>query len=658
MKHRIRSLSITLLGLLAASAAWFLPSSAIIDGLSYDLLLGMAPLSRQENGVIVIGIDDESLDRYREPLVMWHRQLAGTITAATSGGAAGIGLDLIPTLAMERIAPGLDVALMQAIRSAARQGTEVFLGFSAGRHGTMPEKKFAMTASGLGYLNLFPDRDGTVRRQTVSISGPQGKTALSLAMLLAQETGTLAPGTYNGTYVDYRRPPMATVSLARVLEFAEKKDTPALRRLFSGKIVLVGVTSPRLPDMHRVPATLSLGEHGFLSGVHIHAYMIESIRHGRLRRDAPTPVDLLLLLVTGAAACTLVLRREPRKAMLALAGLALLLALGIFLGFTSGLVLSTSAALCGILLPSTTGLFFRLAHQHQFADTLSRYFRTYVNLDRLEEIMANPRARLQHERELRQSIARGEQHLCYQPKVEAVNGLIAGMEALVRWRKASGEFVSPGHFVPLAEETGLVGALTELIVGRACQFARLLAENAPGGRSAAPKISVNLSARDLERPDLVGFLLTAAGNHGIEPRQLDLEITESALIHDMKTAIDKISALREAGFSISIDDFGTGHSSLGYITRIPFDYLKIDKSLIDTIATDNRARAVVSAIVAMAGSLGAKVVAEGVEDADQLQILRELGCDQIQGYVFSRPLEEQQMLELVASAKVFGTDRA
>ena len=168
-----------------------------------------------------------------------------------------------------------------------------------------------------------------------------------------------------------------------------------------------------------------------------------------------------------------------------------------------------------------------------------------------------------------------------------------------------------------------------------------------------PKISINLSAQDLERPDLGDLLQKNMATYHIESQYIDLEITESSVIHDMTEAIEKISSLRDLGFTISIDDFGAGYSSLGYITQIPLDYLKVDKSLIDHVTDDQRSSAVVQAIVAMARGLGVKVIAEGVEEYEQLHHLQSTGCDQVQGYIFSKPLPDEQILELIKSGKIF-----
>jgi len=652
---RIQSVTITLLSLIMAGAAWLLPFSSVIDGLIYDLMLSSIQVSKQESEVIIIGIDDESLSRYREPLVMWHAQISDVIKSASEGGARSIGIDMIPAVSMERIAPGLDRRLMQAIRSATTRGTKVYLAFSVGKYGMMPENKFSLTASGLGYLNLFPDRDGIVRRQIVSMKNQEGQTAYSLALLLANSPVSEDSETCNDTYIDYGQPSGKIISLSNVLQLAEAQNTVALRDLFNEKIVLIGVTSPKLKDIHRVPLTLDIDDKGSLTGVQIHALMIQSIRDGAPRRDAPKAFNILLLTILGVLAGYFFLNWPPQRALLNLLGLVLLASLIYYIIFYSGYVLSASSALFGLLVPAATGLFVRLTREYHFTDSLNRFFRTYVDLGRLENIMANPRTRLRQEKQLRRAIERREPFVYYQPKVDVGDGSIVGMEALVRWIRPNGDFVSPRDFVSLAEETGLVNKLTEIVFECACSFARTLLKETVSRQKPIQRIAINLSARDLGRPDLIQYLQRTTDHLCVDPKQIDLEITESSFIHSMDAVVRKISSLKEAGFSISIDDFGTGFSSLGYITKIPFDNLKIDKSLIDHIAMEKRAYAVVSAIIAMSKSLGFRVIAEGVEHMPQLYLLKGLGCDQVQGYLFSCPIEENKMLELIKSGKSFDT---
>ena len=636
-----------------AVALWLLPFSYLIDGFVYDLGLRIGIVHKQNNNVVVVGIDDESLNNNQLPLVLWHNQLASVIDGITAGGAKRLGIDLIPAVSMEHIAPELDRRLMQAIRSAGTQGTEVILGFSVGLYGVMPARKFAFAATDLGFLNLFPDPDGVVRRQVLSMRDKTDNLAYSSAMLLAKPPPLLSQGGLNNTFINYRQPLPLTVSFLHVLQLAEDKNKAALQSLFKDKIVLIGTTTRKLHDIHKVPKVPQLSGDGFIAGVHILALMTSSLESQIIIREPAKKYVLLLLCVLGVISTYCFLHWPPFRALILLTGLMITTGYGSYLVFRYGYVIPASAVLYGITVPAIIGLLFRLTHEYQLKSTLNRFFRSYVNLERFEYIMEDPRARLKQERELKSSIKHQEQILYYQPKVDIKNGSIVGMEALVRWIKPDGSFVPPEDFIPLAEETGLVSKLTEIILEQASSFAATLGHTSYGENGRTPRISVNLSARDLERTDLVTFLQGVVAHQNINPGSLDLEITESSVIQGLDEAIEKITALQGMGFTISIDDFGTGYSSLGYITRIPFNYLKIDKSLIDDMTTDQRSLAVVQAIIAMAQGLGAKVIAEGVEEIEQLLHLQQLGCDQVQGYIFSKPLGQREMLELIRSGKIF-----
>jgi len=253
--------------------------------------------------------------------------------------------------------------------------------------------------------------------------------------------------------------------------------------------------------------------------------------------------------------------------------------------------------------------------------------------------------RLQVERDLRTAIDEGEIVAYYQPKVDLASGRVSGMEALVRWRKRDGEVVSPAEFMPLAEETGLIVKVDELMIHKACQFARSVNN---GVTTQNPlTVSVNLSAKDLERDDLVECIVDAVQENGIKSRFMELEVTESAIIRNVDRASEILGSLRGCDFNISIDDFGTGYSSLNYVTRLPINIIKIDRAFIRDLTADHKAQSVARAIILMAHELGMSVVAEGVETLEQLEFLRSINCDTIQGYLFSPPLPEDRMLQLL-----------
>jgi diguanylate cyclase (GGDEF)-like protein len=234
--------------------------------------------------------------------------------------------------------------------------------------------------------------------------------------------------------------------------------------------------------------------------------------------------------------------------------------------------------------------------------------------------------------ELRQAIDWGELRLAYQPKVDLSRGELTGAEALVRWQHPTKGAVPPERFIPFAEQTGFIRTISSWVIDAA---ARQAAAWQAAGRPL--KLSVNISVHDLQNPDLVEVLGAALERHRLPPQLLGLEITESGVMRDAARAIEMLKRVDAVGVGCSIDDFGTGYSSLAYIKQLKVDELKIDRSFIRTLVSDPKDRAIVLSTIDLAHNLGLAVVAEGVEDAATAQLLRSLGCDQMQGFYVSRP---------------------
>lgn len=245
---------------------------------------------------------------------------------------------------------------------------------------------------------------------------------------------------------------------------------------------------------------------------------------------------------------------------------------------------------------------------------------------------------------LRRALERAELTVLYQPIVEIESGRDVGAEALLRWEQPGRGTVSPAEFVPLAEETGLIGEIGRRVLRDACVRVREWKTMWPGrdGGEASPTVWVNLSARQLYEPGLVGLVADALGESELGADSLGLEITESVAMDSAGFGTGRtagtLRGLRELGVRLAVDDFGTGYSSLSQLKRLPVDVLKIDRSFVSGLGKDAGDGAIVSAVVTLARDLGLKVVAEGVETEGQLRMLRELGCDSAQGYHFARPL--------------------
>ncbi len=242
------------------------------------------------------------------------------------------------------------------------------------------------------------------------------------------------------------------------------------------------------------------------------------------------------------------------------------------------------------------------------------------------------REKLELESALHKAIERNELVLHYQPKVDVRGAKMVGAEALMRWRR-NGVLVPPGDFIPLAEETGLIVPLSEWAIREAARQARIWQDNF----GFADSIAVNLPNRMFERTDLVEYIHNAVTTYGVPHHAIELEITETGLMKDLQNVIPSLHRLNEIGVEISIDDFGTGYSSLAYLTTLPISELKIDRSFVRDLGMTPQSSAVVTAIIALARSLGLRVIAEGVENLRQMEVLHRLGCGVMQGFLFSKP---------------------
>jgi diguanylate cyclase (GGDEF)-like protein len=293
-------------------------------------------------------------------------------------------------------------------------------------------------------------------------------------------------------------------------------------------------------------------------------------------------------------------------------------------------------------------------HDAQIVDDLLRHADTALNAAkqrggntvqmadrRLTSLAAT---RLNMETMLRNALEREEFLLCYQPQMSIVDHQVTGAEALVRWKHPDGGVIPPGKFIPVAEESGLIIPLSEWILEKtARQTKRWLEMGLP-----KLKIGVNLSAVHFRIDSLSKDLESLVSKLNLDPGSLDLEITESAIMSNLDKAIKHLNELREIGFHLSLDDFGTGYSSLSYLRRFPVHTLKIDQSFIQDVDQDEQNAAIVSTIINLAHSLNLNVIAEGVETKKQLEYLTNTFCNEIQGFVLSRPIASEEFPQFVA----------
>ena len=245
------------------------------------------------------------------------------------------------------------------------------------------------------------------------------------------------------------------------------------------------------------------------------------------------------------------------------------------------------------------------------------------------------------ESRLRKAVERCDFVLHYQPKVDVRRRKVVGMEALLRWREPEEGLIPPAEFIPLAEENGLILPIGEWVLHEACR--QLVAWRDAGLPPLS--VAVNLSAAQFKQPRLVERISRLLSETGLDPTALELELTESVLVEDTAASAMILNTLKELGVSVSIDDFGTGYSSLAYLKRFPLNALKVDRSFVRDITTDPNDAAIVSATIALAHNLRLRVVAEGVEQRIQVDILRAQGCDEAQGYFFSPPLPATEFVD-------------
>jgi EAL domain-containing protein (putative c-di-GMP-specific phosphodiesterase class I) len=260
--------------------------------------------------------------------------------------------------------------------------------------------------------------------------------------------------------------------------------------------------------------------------------------------------------------------------------------------------------------------------------------------------------RLKMENGLRRALERKELELYYQPRIDVRTGAAVGCEALLRWHHPERGLLLPERFIALAEETGLIVPIGEWVLRTACERARAWQKR----KSAPISVSVNLSSRQFKQEALASAVAAALKESGLDPRLLEMELTESLVMHDTEAAIHMLTRLREIGVELSVDDFGTGYSSLSYLTRLPISALKIDQSFVHDVRERDAPHEgiVAQAIISLGHNLKLKVVAEGVETDAQFEFLRKHGCDEVQGYRFGKPVPAEEFEQFLSGSATPG----
>ena len=273
------------------------------------------------------------------------------------------------------------------------------------------------------------------------------------------------------------------------------------------------------------------------------------------------------------------------------------------------------------------------------AKTLGKNAIHYFDAQILNEFLNT----VQIENKLREAIFNQNFSLKFQPQYYIENNKLRGVEALVRWRDDDGNMISPAIFIPIAEKNGTIIPIGNWVMGEAIrEFAQWKKKY-----GYEMILSLNISALQYKRPDFVDLLMKHVEKNEVLPEEIELEITETVLIDDFKAVIDKMLILQDYGFRVSLDDFGTGYSSLSYLSGLPLNTIKIDKAFIDSVLIDRATKIVMESIIQMVHKLGYESIAEGIESPDQVEYLQEIGCDVIQGYLLGKPLDSEEIEELI-----------
>lgn len=267
------------------------------------------------------------------------------------------------------------------------------------------------------------------------------------------------------------------------------------------------------------------------------------------------------------------------------------------------------------------------------------------------EMQTRVTERMALESMLRRALARGELALHYQPQVDLRSNRVFGCEALIRWNQADLGMIEPAKFIPLAEETGLIVPIGEWVLRTACAQCREWQD------AGLPPVSVavNISARQFREKNFLQAVRKTLAETGLNPRRLELEVTESAIMQDAQNVIADLQAFKDMGVKLSIDDFGTGYSSLSYLKRFPVDRLKIDQSFVRELTADSDDAAIAQAVITLGHTMNLRVIAEGVETPEQLAFLRQHQCDEIQGYLFGKPMPAEEFALLLSSGRTLAS---
>ena len=387
MTH-MRIIYVVLVGVAAGLVVAQIPVAKNIDYLVFDYLMGHSGTNSTAGNVAIVGIDDISLERFPEPLILWHKKLAKVIRALSANNAKAIGLDIIMNVSLSNIAPDMDTYLMRAMRAAVAAGSPIILGYKAGEGGIEPHRKFLFVASGKGYVNLTPDQDQVIRRQRLAITGNGMKYQSLVSMLATKSPRYDRLNDSDELIIDFRFSPPPVYSMAQVYEWAENGNIEQLKTAFAGKIVLVGVTTSKLPDHHRVPLT---GKER-LAGVIIHGITLETLLSGKYLKNLTQAQIWVTAIIVAIITGILYLYLSPAIATVISISVIYFILLATYFLFGHNILAPVSPFISGILVPALVSGLYRYSTEYSQFRTLQKYFKSYVSPHILQQLIDNPQS--------------------------------------------------------------------------------------------------------------------------------------------------------------------------------------------------------------------------------------------------------------------------
>ncbi|MDM8522198.1 adenylate/guanylate cyclase domain-containing protein [Desulfococcaceae bacterium HSG8] len=386
-RDKQRSLFALFLGISIAFLVSHSPWADDFNLYVYDLLMTNTSVNSEAGDMAVIGIDDDTLERFDTPLVLWHEYFAQVIRGVIRGGARGVALDIIPAVSLEKLAHEPDLEFVRAMKAARDQGVPVYLGFSTGKNGQMPHRRYLLFSSGTGFLNLYPDKDEKIRKQILSLTDKDGQKAYSISMLLVKPGISRPRESLREVRIDYRIPSVPFISFSEVYDWEEKEMTEPLTGAFKDRFVFIGVTSPKFQDIH--PAPVRSGTGRYRSGVSLQLQTAMTLLSEKLLRDVPSGIITWIAIGLGIISGLSFLFLPPDRAGTVVVTLFLSAAAGTAWAFTYYHVVPAAMLTAFLFIPGIVTGSYGYISGYQQLRRLQRLFKSYVSPGIMEELLQN-----------------------------------------------------------------------------------------------------------------------------------------------------------------------------------------------------------------------------------------------------------------------------